>query len=75
MLVSRQDKGDSQDMSPLLGGGKRAEPIIDEPLNKAEYEAFWKKKTKKAYLCGLGRWFKICKQNLGKDEEHKAKLF
>jgi hypothetical protein len=62
-------------LSPLIGYGKRIGTIFDEPLNKAEYEAFWKKKTKNAYLCGVGRWFKICNQNLGKDEEHKAKLF
>jgi hypothetical protein len=29
MLVSRQDKDGSQDMSPLLGGARRAESIID----------------------------------------------
>jgi hypothetical protein len=75
MLVSRQDKDGSLDMSPLLGGVKRAETVLDEPFDKTDYRAFWKKKTKKKYLCGLGRWFKICKQNLGKDEEHKAKLF
>lgn len=62
-------------MSPLLGGVKRVATISDQPLNKAEYEAFWKKKSKNFYLCGLGRWFKICNQNLGKDQEHKAKLF
>jgi hypothetical protein len=62
-------------MSPLLGGIKRAETILDQPIDKAEYKAFWKKKTKKSYLCGLGRWFKICNQNMRKDEEHKAKLF
>lgn len=77
MMVSRQEKGGSFDASPLIGGkqGAAGAQILDEPLDKAHYEAHWKKKTEKGYLCGLGRWFKICRQNLGKDEEHKAKLF
>ncbi len=72
MQESRQDK---LDMSPLLGAMARAQTINDEPLDKIDYETFWKKKTKSMYFCGLGRWFKICNQNLSKDEEHKAKLF
>ena len=71
MAISKQDKG--SEVSPLLNGRKGS--IMDEPRDKAEYVAFWKKKTSKKYCLGVGRWFKICKQNLKKDEEHKAKLF
>ena len=74
MLISKQDNKGSQN-SPLFGGPNRNATVNDRPIDKGNYEIHWKKKTKGAYLCGIGRWFKICRDNLKKDEEHKAKLF
>jgi hypothetical protein len=54
---------------------KKGKIYDDKPLNVAEYEQHWKKKTKGCYMLGLGRWFRVCRQNLGKDIEAKTKLF
>jgi hypothetical protein len=72
MLLSKKDKDGSASHSPMIG---RNASVNDRPIDKRDYESHWTKKTKGAYLCGIGRWFKICRNNLSKDEEHNAKLF
>ena len=47
----------------------------DKPVNSGEYANHWKKKTKGCYMLGVGRWFRVCRQNLGKDIESRTKLF
>jgi hypothetical protein len=47
----------------------------DRPVNMADYDLHWQKKTKGWYLLGLGRWCRVCRQNTGKDLENKTKLF
>jgi hypothetical protein len=47
----------------------------DKPINMADFENHWKKKRKGCYALGLGRWFRVCRQNVGKDLENRTKLF
>lgn len=62
------------DKSPLLGALKHGS-LVDKPRDLGQYEKLWQKKTKGAYLCGLGRWCKVVKHNLDKDPENGSKLF
>lgn len=47
----------------------------DKPMNMGDYEKHWKKKSKGCYMLGLGRWFRVCRENTSKDIEGKTKLF
>jgi len=53
----------------------KANWISDKPLDMNDYSEHWRKKTKGFYCLGLGRWFRVCKQNIGKDPENSSKLF
>jgi len=46
----------------------------DKPINIGDYEKHWRDKTRGLYLCGIGRWFRVCRQNTTKDHEGAAKL-
>ena len=61
------------DPSPVQG--KQSKLYDDKPFNHADFEAHWRKKTKGRYMLGLGRWFRVCRQNLSRDIEAKTKLF
>jgi hypothetical protein len=45
--------------NPSMIKGKRW--ISDRPIDQFDYENFWTKKRKGAYLLGCGRWFRVCR--------------
>lgn len=49
--------------------------VLDNPIDKTDYEKFWAKKRKGLYMCGFTRWIKVCRKHIKDDTENGAKIF
>jgi hypothetical protein len=57
------NSGSIRDRSSLYGFNRHVS-LLDLPRDNEVFDRQWRVKTKRTYLFGLTRWFKVCRGNL-----------